>query len=39
MSKKQKTNAVRKLEQQNIAFDIIEYELTGDQVDGVTVAR
>lgn len=38
MSKKQKTNAVRKLEQQNIAFDIIEYELTGDQVDGVTVA-
>lgn len=38
MSKKQKTNAVRKLEKQNIAFELIEYELTGDQVDGVTVA-
>lgn len=38
MSKKQKTNAVRKLEQQKIAFELIEYELTGDQVDGVTVA-
>lgn len=38
MSKKLKTNAVRKLEQQKIAFELIEYELTGDQVDGVTVA-
>jgi len=38
MSKNQKTNAVRKLEKQNIAFELIEYELTGDQVDGVTVA-
>ncbi|MCK1995642.1 Cys-tRNA(Pro)/Cys-tRNA(Cys) deacylase [Paenisporosarcina quisquiliarum] len=38
MSKKQKTNAVRKLEQQKITFELIEYELTGDQVDGVTVA-
>lgn len=38
MSKKQKTNAVRKLEQQKIRFELIEYELTGDQVDGVTVA-
>ena len=38
MSKKQKTNAVRKLEKQNINFEIIEYDLTGDQVDGVTVA-
>ncbi|MER2263047.1 MAG: Cys-tRNA(Pro) deacylase [Psychrobacillus sp.] len=39
MAKKQKTNAVRMLEQQKIPFDIIEYELTGDQVDGVTVAN
>lgn len=39
MTKKQKTNAVRMLEQQKIAFDLIEYELTGDQVDGVTVAN
>lgn len=38
MSKKLKTNAVRKLEQQKITFELIEYELTGDQVDGVTVA-
>ncbi|WP_427138148.1 Cys-tRNA(Pro) deacylase [Psychrobacillus psychrodurans] len=38
MSKKQKTNAVRKLEQQKITFELIEYELTGDQVNGVTVA-
>ena len=30
MAKKQKTNAVRMLEQQKIPFDIIEYELTGD---------
>ena len=39
MAKKQKTNAVRMLEQQKINFDLIEYELTGDQVDGVTVAN
>lgn len=38
MAKKHKTNAVRLLEQQKIAFELIEYELTGDQVDGVTVA-
>lgn len=38
MSKKLKTNAVRKLEQQKITFELIEYELTCDQVDGVTVA-
>lgn len=38
MSKKLKTNAVRKLEQQKITFESIEYELTGDQVDRVTVA-
>lgn len=38
MGKKQKTNAVRKLEQQKIPFELIEYELSGDQVDGVTVA-
>lgn len=38
MSKKLKTNAVRKLEQQKITFESIEYELAGDQVDGVTVA-
>lgn len=38
MSKKLKTNAVRQLEQQKITFELIEYELTGDQVDGVTVA-
>lgn len=37
--KKQKTNAVRILEQQKIPFDLIEYELSGDQVDGVTVAN
>lgn len=39
MAKKQKTNAVRLLEQQRIPFELIEYELTGDQVDGVTVAN
>ncbi|MEK4484527.1 Cys-tRNA(Pro) deacylase [Psychrobacillus sp. FSL H8-0484] len=39
MVKKQKTNAVRLLEQQKIPFELIEYELTGDQVDGVTVAN
>ncbi|WP_313893256.1 Cys-tRNA(Pro) deacylase [Psychrobacillus sp.] len=39
MAKKQKTNAVRMLEQQKITFDLIEYELTGSQVDGVTVAN
>lgn len=39
MAKKQKTNAVRILEQQKIAFELIEYELTGDKVDGVTVAN
>lgn len=39
MVKKHKTNAVRMLEQQKISFDLIEYELTGDQVDGVTVAK
>lgn len=39
MAKKQKTNAVRMLEQQKIPFELIEYELTGDQVDGVTVAN
>lgn len=39
MAKKQKTNAVRLLEQQRISFELIEYELTGDQVDGVTVAN
>ncbi|TQR20787.1 Cys-tRNA(Pro) deacylase [Psychrobacillus vulpis] len=38
MGKKQKTNAVRILEQQKIDFELIEYELTGDKVDGVTVA-
>lgn len=39
MGKKQKTNAVRILEQHRILFDLIEYELTGDQVDGITVAN
>lgn len=39
MVKKQKTNAIRILEQQKITFDVIEYELTGDKVDGVTVAN
>ncbi|QFF97865.1 Cys-tRNA(Pro) deacylase [Psychrobacillus glaciei] len=39
MGKKQKTNAVRILEQQKISFDLIEYDLSGDQVDGVTVAN
>ena len=39
MAKKQKTNAVRMLEQQKIPFELIEYELTGDQVDGVTAAN
>lgn len=38
MSKKLKTNAVRKLEQEKITFELIEYELSGNQVDGVTVA-
>ncbi|MFJ7970021.1 Cys-tRNA(Pro) deacylase [Psychrobacillus sp. NPDC096389] len=39
MAKKQKTNAVRLLEQQKIDFELIEYELSGDKVDGVTVAN
>lgn len=39
MAKKQKTNAVRILEQQKIDFELIEYELSGDKVDGVTVAK
>lgn len=39
MAKKQKTNAVRLLEQQPISFELIEYVLTDDQVDGVTVAN
>lgn len=39
MAKKQKTNAVRILEQQKIEFELIEYELSGDKVDGVTVAN
>lgn len=39
MVKIQKTNAVRMLEQQKIDFELIEYELTGDKVDGVTVAN
>lgn len=39
MAKKQKTNAVRLLEQQKIVFELIEYELSGDKVDGVTVAN
>lgn len=39
MAKKQKTNAVRILEQQKIDFELIEYELSGDKVDGVTVAN
>ena len=39
MAKKQKTNAVRMLEQQKIPFELIEYELTDDLVDGVTVAN
>ena len=39
MAKKQKTNAVRILEQQKIEFELIEYELSDDKVDGVTVAN
>ncbi|MDI2587851.1 Cys-tRNA(Pro) deacylase [Psychrobacillus sp. NEAU-3TGS] len=39
MAKKPKTNAVRMLELQKIDFELIEYELTGDKVDGVTVAN
>jgi Cys-tRNA(Pro)/Cys-tRNA(Cys) deacylase len=39
MGKKQKTNAIRILEQKKVSFDLIEYELTGDQVDGITVAN
>lgn len=34
----QKTNAVRLLEQQKIDFDVYEYEVDPDHVDGMTVA-
>ena len=39
MAKIQKTNAVRMLEQNKIPFELIEYELTGNSVDGITVAN
>jgi len=33
-----KTNAIRLLEQQKIQFDILEYDTSDDQVDGISVA-
>ncbi|WP_144512078.1 Cys-tRNA(Pro) deacylase [Bacillus sp. FJAT-22090] len=39
MAKIQKTNAIRILEKQKVDFELIEYELTGDKVDGVSVAN
>ncbi|WP_414045126.1 Cys-tRNA(Pro) deacylase [Macrococcus equi] len=38
MSKKVKTNALRKLDQQKINYEIFTYSVEGDQVDGITVA-
>ncbi|MCU7557028.1 Cys-tRNA(Pro) deacylase [Macrococcus capreoli] len=39
MSKKVKTNALRKLDQQKIPYEIFTYSVDGDQVDGITVAN
>lgn len=33
-----KTNAVRLLDQQKIHYDLVEYEVTDGQLDGITVA-
>lgn len=38
MSKKIKTNALRKLDQQKITYETFTYTVEDDQVDGITVA-
>lgn len=38
-AKHTKTNAIRRLEQQKIQFDVLEYETGDGQVDGVSVAE
>ncbi|WP_312039818.1 Cys-tRNA(Pro) deacylase [Macrococcoides bohemicum] len=39
MSKKVKTNALRKLDQKKISYETFTYSLEDDQVDGITVAN
>ncbi|WP_414044208.1 Cys-tRNA(Pro) deacylase [Macrococcus animalis] len=39
MSKKVKTNALRKLDQQKIEYETFTYSIEGNQVDGITVAN
>ena len=38
-AKPSKTNAVRLLDQQNIDYDLFEYEVSDGQIDGVSVAN
>ena len=38
-AKHAKTNAIRLLEQQKIQFEVIEYETSDGQVDGISVAE
>lgn len=39
MSKKVKTNALRKLDQKKISYETFTYSIEGNQVDGITVAN
>lgn len=39
MSKKVKTNALRKLDQKKISYETFTYSVEDDQVDGITVAN
>lgn len=39
MSKKVKTNALRKLDQKKISYETFTYSIEDDQVDGITVAN
>lgn len=39
MSKKVKTNALRKLDQKKISYETFTYSIEEDQVDGITVAN
>lgn len=39
MSKKVKTNALRKLDQKKISYETFTYPIEDDQVDGITVAN
>ena len=38
-SKISKTNAVRLLDQQNVPYDLFEYEVNDGKIDGVSVAQ